>query len=230
MWQVLPKYGFGRYDVQPPKAVEFADYVARYVAGRYSGLAPNSRKWGVVGFKGTRTADVRSDTIELTRVTELPYWQLSQVLRISLLDDKFARRKNFMEKKFSEPLVLTMANALKKHQEAEVVVEASMGSYPIVVGEYRGFTVRGHKSVDTLSKVEIARCIVEHTVLAGSETLRISEFLPPGADGSSVKPAAEVGEMVVLRVGEWKKGIKGPQVRGFIKPLTALPLSAAAKS
>jgi len=221
---VLPRYGFGRYNVQPPKPVEFADYIARYVA-KGGGLEPNSRKWGVVGFKGVRCADVRSDEIVLPRVADLPAWLISQLWRISLADDKFARRKSAVEKRFAQPLVLKMANVLKKHQETEVVSESQNGTYAIVCGEYRGFTLRATKSVDRLSKVEVSRIIVEHTVLCGTETIRIGEFLPPGSAGDAVKAAAEVGEMVVVRIGEWKRGLTGVQCRGFIKPLVAMPLS-----
>jgi len=230
MWAVLPRYGFGRYDVQKPKPIEFADYIARYVA-RGHGLEPKSRTWGCVGFKGVRCVDVDKDEILIESVVELPQWLIRQLRRISLNDEKFARRKSFVLKRWSVPLVLKMANALKKHQETEVVAEAQIGTYPVLVGEYRGFTLRATKTVDKLSKVEISRVIVEHTVLAGTETIRLSEFLPPGSDGAAVKPAAEAGEMVVVRVGEWRRNPQTNQVqlRGFIKPLSSLPLTPAGK-
>ena len=103
MWDIFPRYGFGRYNVQPPKPVQFAAYVAKYVA-RSNGLDSNSRKWGVCGFKSCRVKDVVHDEIVLTRRDELPGWVISMLWRLSLNDPKYARRKAWLIRRFSQDL------------------------------------------------------------------------------------------------------------------------------
>lgn len=231
MWALLPRYGFGRYDVRPPRAVCFASYIARYV-GNSPNLEPGTRTWACFGFKGVRTHDVVYGSIAIDSVVELPRWLISQLQRISLRDDTFSKRKAFVEKRWSVPLVLEHMNEIKTHQHEEIIKDAQAGLYAICVGEYRGFTVTAGKKMDKVSGTEKGTVRVEHTVLCGTEQVRFTEFLPPGAAGDAVKPAAESGEMVICRVTEWRRNPQTAQIqaRGFIKPLMALAIKTAHKA
>jgi len=229
MWEMLPKYGFGRYNCQPPRAIQFAAYVARYV-GNSPGLEPGSRTWGVFGFKGVSSANVVRDEIVIDSVAELPRWFVSQLWRVSLRDSKFARRKSYSVKMFHRPLLLTkQMNEIKPHMHAEILKDAQAGLYAICVGEYRGFSVVAGKKMDKISEVEKSTVRVEHTVLCGSEQVRFTEFLSSGADAAAIKPAAESGEMVLCRVTEWRRNQMTGAIsaRGHIKPLLPLALTPA---
>jgi len=228
MWAQLPKYGFGRYDVQPPKPADRASYVARYV-GRPGHLEKGARSWGAVGFEKVKQANVEQETLELPCVVFPPRFALFAWFRLRLGDDHFARRKNFIVKKWGGTIdyKTTMnVNDLNDTQKNEVLQFAVDGQAPVTVGEYRGFTLVTRKKRDKLSGVEYDSTTVEHVVLAGTETLKVQEFLPPGADGGTVKPAALVGEKVVLRASAWTRTSYGLSIRGFIKPLTTLPLTS----
>jgi len=225
MWEYLPRYGFGRYDVQKPKPVERAMYIARYVSKLQNGLASRVRSWGTVGFVRVTSRNVLRGSLCLTRVTEVPAWLVSQLRRVEL-DESFPRRKEFIENRFCETLDIEtkMQNAIPASANSEIASEASDGSYSIVVGEYRGFKLRDSKKKDRLSGVERSTTTIEHVVIAGTNRVVVSEFLAGGSDGKSVSPAAEIGAQVLVKCAkaEWFPMKNEPQARGFIKPLAVV--------
>jgi len=227
MWEVIARYGFGRYDVRPPKPVCKAAYVARYVSKATNGLASNVKSWGVIGFKRVKKMEVIRGNICLPRVTECPLWLLRHMPRLKL-DESFARRKKFIESRFSEVLDVksNMQNEVKSHQSAEVVKMVQDGSFSLVVGEYRGFNLKAGKKADRLSGVERGWTTVEHIVIAGTNRVVVSEFVGGDATKESIKPAAEIGELVTVQCtkAEWLANKNELQVKGYIRALVGLPL------
>jgi len=228
MWESLRKYGFGRYDVQPPQPAYKSAYIARYI-GRAGHLEAGARSWGAVGFAKVRQADVESETNELTIVAPVPPFVLSAWFRIRIGETNSASCRNFIIKRWGGTIQTdhkTMrSDQLNETQKIELLRECCQGGYPVTVGEYRGFTIVTREKRDKLSGVTYPTHTVEHVILAGVETLKVSEFLQGAADAQSVKAAAEIGEIVVLRVASWSKNSFGLSIRGHIKPLTSLPLT-----
>lgn len=230
MWRELPKYGFGRYDVRPPKPAHLAFYVARYV-GRSGYLEKGTRPWGAVGFPKVVQANVESVTFSLSRVTPTPMWVLHAWFRLKLGGENFARRVAFLTKHWSETIdetPMSFLKSLNEMQKQELATEAQSGVYPVFVGEYRGYTITARQNKDKMSGATVDSATVSHVVMVGTETLKVSEYLPPGASADAVKVPAQQGETVVVRVSSWQKNQFGTSIRGFIKPLTALPLAPAA--
>jgi len=231
MWRALPKYGFGIYHVSDPEPSHRAAYVARYV-GRPGHLETGTRSWGAIGFPKVLQGNVEGVTRTLTRVTPPPRWVLHAWFRAKLNQDNYAKRVAFIQKHWDEIIVEkdmsnTFGKKLNETQLAELAQDAQSGTYAVFVGEYRGFTITTRENKDKLSGVMVESNTVQHVVMVGTETLKVNEYLPPGASPDNVKVPAQQGETVIVRVSSWQKNQFGTSIRGFIKPLTQLGLIPA---
>jgi len=226
MWRVMPKYGFGAYDVKPANG-KGLDYVAKYLQKRAKyPLAPGTRKWGCVGFQGVRVDDVEMVEKVLTLVAEEPHclyddlhitasgtdWRVVIRTRPQTVESRIIRMNEINE-------------AQRKHL-FELLGGGALGGF----GEYRGCVVRSQKIRDKKNPlVEIARVVVEHNVEVASMPVVISEWLPVGADAGAVKPSATRGEMVFVHIDTLSSSFGRKSGMGRIVALMSLPLGVGKK-
>jgi len=226
MWRVLPKYGFGRYNVKPVDAKGML-YVAKYLLKRARfPLAPRTRKWGCIGFEGTRWTDVEVVEKVLTLVAEEPHCLYDDLVTTAAGTDW---RVVISIRCQSVPERITRMNEINEAQRKhlfELLASGALGGF----GEYRGCVVRDQKIRDKKNpSVEIARVVVEHNVEVASMPVVISEWLPVGAVAASVKAPATRGEMVFIHCDTLSSSFGRKSGMGKIIPLMSLPLGAGKK-
>jgi len=215
-------YGFGRINVKQIPA-EKAAYVAKYVGKQFGRDADKVgvRAWGCTGFTGSTVSNTRivvsvdnSQLMPIDRVVDaITYsWDGASQLTV-ILRGKHARPM------VGEPVISQME--FKKHQAEELLKELSLGNC-IVVGEYRGFAIRTIKYADKKTGAAVERLVVEHNVEVNGAARVVTEWLPPGANGAGVKPAANRGDLVRVLVESSKQFGSQVSYGGGIKSLTQI--------
>jgi len=214
---VSNEHGFGRIHVKEIPVSE-VKYLAKYVAKPNAQMPRGARKWACHGFKGIRAADVvvtnkvAFDTLPDTHAVGLWdgwEWRCPDNQTITVLTradaDPFFPRLKVMD--------------LKPFAVKEILAAIAQGKV-VAVGEYRGFQVRTQKVANKTTYQFEERAIVEHTVEFGASSVKISEWLPTGADAKSVKAPANKGELVFCVITEISRqyGYKTES----IKPVSAL--------
>jgi len=226
MHRVLPKYGFGGYNVREIPASR-ASYVAKYLGKDTQWRLPRgTRLWACVGWKGVRVSDVRikrtSTPVGGSFCAQRPFTLLQWVIGGKPLPPIRLRLTEGSEE--------TKMLELKSHQVDEVMGFQCRGSIG-VVAEYRGTSARVWDGTAwNQPTVKVHRVYADHNVEAGGKAVLVTELLPEGAEVSSVKPPANRGELVYVEVTglEVRKG----QVicRGSLRPLSVLPLKGGGRA
>jgi len=222
----LPQYGFGRtYNVERIPA-DRAYYVIKYVGkGRNRLFGRGVRLWACVGFEGVRVSDVV--------ITYRARWALEPV-PLPLYDDCIIRVGGndtvlpIRSSPVSERIARIME--LKPHQLEELAVLLGKGLVG-TWGEYRGCQARSWDGTSKTSPTgKVKYVVADHALELGGKQLKVTEWLPAGSDEKDVKPAADRGEIVFVRVDRMEN-VKGTQVAtGGILRFAALPLKGGGRA
>ncbi len=185
--------GFGRINAKVIPA-ERASYVAKYLNKQNrTKLPPGQRRWSCVGFDG-----VPVNRVEASRKTRyVPKDQVGKPYTAVewIVGTEVVRRVELR-------VAVTPANEdiqrihLTPAQVQEIVAAAEKG--PILLGEYRGLRVTTKTFEDPKSEVKIEQVFIEHSVDGGNNARSITEWLPKGADETSVTTPAELGAVVLV--------------------------------
>jgi len=225
MWSVLPKYGFGRYDVRC-RPIERAYYAAKYV-GKKNHRFPlpyGTRSWGVIGMKGVTRKSVEISKKELALVANSP--QLVDVLtwKATEITSEITLRLRTNDLPPGECEIIKMLE-LKKHQQADVCIRLQRGDFG-GVGEYRGCVVRTLEVADKQNPSnKVKRVVVEHNVEHGGMPCTVQEWLPPGSTPEAVKAPASKGDVVFVTISRFDSKFGSNRTcSGSIFALNTLPL------
>ena len=241
MWRVLPRYGFGRYDVRkrpawrvPPSAGHPGElhpaawYLAKYVGKRvgWPEELKGCRQWSVIGEKlwphpVCKVRDVRIRTTSLTIVAEQPQpfldwreWRFPNhnlAIRVAVRADATPRGPSQMRE-------------ITPEQQKKIFNLLATGDI-VGVGEYRFCGVEqkdmeqwkdGKRTGNRESRV-----IVTHKVDFGvaCERREFDDLLPIGADPKTVTPPAKSGDMVAVCIDGMRAFQGGTNYKGRVVKL-----------
>jgi len=108
---------------------------------------------------------------------------------------------------------------LKPFAQKEIMSAIAAGKV-VAVGEYRGFAIRMQKVGNKKTFQYEEKKLIEHTVEFGTNSVKIAEWLPEGADEKTLKAPASKGDLVFCVITEISRqyGYKTES----IKPVSAL--------
>jgi len=204
-WQVLPSYGFGRYDVRQRPVVKAA-YAARYVGRGCWGpkAVKGARTWSVFGAKlfpfwpVTQARDVRITEKARHVIKESPHW--ADECHWSFAGHNLALRAAVRPYPYGDNLITKMRE-ITQEQSAEVLRSLASGNV-VGVGEYRAHivTTKSMRNFKTGQKED--RVVINHEIDFGAACVRrtYEELLPQEADASAITPPAQGGELVLVTV------------------------------
>jgi len=203
---------------------ERAMYVVKYVGkGRQKDFGQGVRLWGCVGVEPVRCRDVEIVYREVWALKPEPLFYDDYVIRIGGNDTVLPVR--------SDPVSVRIRHImeLKPHQIEEIMVLLGKGLVG-TWGEYRGCQARswdGNSKTAPGQKVKYV--VADHALELGGKQLKVSEWLPAGSEEKDVKPGADRGELVFVRIDRLDN-VKGTQVAtGGIVRLAALPLKGGGR-
>lgn len=238
MWQVLPRYGFGRYDVrrrpswivppgggEPGRLHSAAWYLAKYVGKRLNWPVElkGARQWSVFGEKYfphpvCKVRDVRITTKHLTVIPESlrPFhdfveWRFSSynlTCRQTMRQDGQNGGIPYMRE-------------LNPEQTKKLLSLIATGDI-VGLGEYRFCGVESKEMAQwkdgKATGNKESRVIVTHKVDFGvsCERREFDEVLPPGAQANTVTPPAKSGEMVAVCIDGMRAFQGGTNYKGRI--------------
>jgi len=225
MWSVLPRYGFGRYDVRA-RPVERAYYAAKYVGkvNRQWPLPKGTRSWGCTGVKPVGRRDVVITKKEIDLVAWEPQFADVLVWAATETTPALTLRLRTNDLPPGEGEIIKMLE-LKKHQLSDVGLRLQRGDFG-GVGEYRGCVVRTLEVADKQNPAnKIKRIVVEHNVEHGGLPCSVQEWLPPGASAEAVKAPASKGDIVFVTITRFDSKFGSQRTcTGTIFALNSLPL------
>lgn len=238
MWEVLPRYGFGRYDVRarpawrvPPRVGHpgiihpAAWYLAKYVGKRthWPLELKGARQWSVFGAKlfphpVCRVRDARITTKLLTVVRESPIPFHSFVRWVFSGYNLSLRQTTRADAYAGDPVIMREITAEQSKKLLQL-----LGTGDIVgLGEYRFCGVED-KTMDqwkdgkrTGNKEQ--RVIVTHKVDFGvsCERREFDDLLPVGSDAKTVTPPAKSGDLVAVCIDGMRAFQGGTNYKGRI--------------
>ena len=194
--------GFGRINVKDVP-LEQAWYVAKYV-GKAHGklrLPAGRRQWACVGFKGVSLKNVRLSERSRVLIPDTSRETLVDVVVWNLGDTVVHRRRLRIPPRGVYNVHMI---ELKPTQVKEIATLIARGDV-VTLAEYRGCNVKTQQIDDWKTKQKVARVVVEHAVEINAAAVVVSQWLPASADASTVKPAANKGDIVCVFVQQMKK-------------------------
>ena len=198
----LTQYRFGRINVKEVR-LEQAWYVAKYV-GKAHGklrLPAGRRQWACVGFKGVSSKNVRLSERSRVLIPDTSRETLVDVVVWKLGDTVVHRRRLRIPPRGVYNVHMI---ELKPTQVKEIATLIARGDV-VTLAEYRGCNVKTQQIDDWKTKQKVARVVVEHAVEINAAAVVVSQWLPASADASTVKPAANKGDIVCVFVQQMKK-------------------------
>jgi len=197
MREISDRYGFGRIHVKAVPAAK-AEYVAKYLGKPQKELPKGMRRWAAHGFDGVKASEVHIEKKEFDSVT--PCYKPA-----GLWDGW-----GFVHEDGSQFLCITRHDApqsprniimydLKPLATKEVLNLAASGKF-VSVGEYRGFSIVEKNIWNDKTRANESRLLVEHTIEFGTNSVKSTEWLPPGSKREGVKSPANKGDLVLVSV------------------------------
>lgn len=202
-WDVLGRYGFGRYDVRE-RPVAVASYAARYVARRdyWPSELRGMRSWSVFGQKHfrwppTRTVDVKIRNSRSVLVAWAPQGLFNRNVW-SIGDDRALIHvsRQLRPSSCTEGSIMR-ARVLGERVLREVRRYLDEGQV-IGVGEYRQLVVDTRETRNERTGLSEKRVVVRHEVELGVEGVPycFEEWLTVGRWGMPIEAPAKSGELV----------------------------------
>lgn len=217
---IAERYGFGRINAKRIPA-DRARYVAKYLGKQFADVdgRANCRLWACVGFHGATVRNTRTVTsvdnsqlMPVEGIVDAWVWHLPDGDKLTI-----TVRPPPVE---AVPLVFKHME-IKPVQAKELLQDLAAGNL-VMLGEYRGYSVRTLKIKDSKSGAQVERVVVEHNVEVNGCARTVGEWLPQGANASSVKAPAQKGDTVKVTVETAKRFGGQMSYGGTIKPLSQL--------
>jgi len=216
------RWGFGRINVKRiPSHV--AGYVAKYVGKDTADMsrgAVNVRRWACIGFHGVSVRNIRI-TVKLDLAGLAPIEGLCVMWRWTF--EGYPDTLEFLLRTDGPPTEPhhTKIMELKTHQQKELLADLAAG-HCVIIGEYRGHSVRSLKIADRKSGAQVERVVVEHNVEINGVARTVAEWLPVGSDAKAAKVPAQKGDLVKVLVESAKWFGGSLSYGGQIKSLTQI--------